>query len=202
MVLSTSMTGENPAAVAGVFTTTANELAARLRRREPAALAQLYDEHAGRAFAVAMRVLRDGQLSEDVVHDAFIWIWEHVDRLDPAKGPPEALLLTVTHRRAIDVVRRRTNRRRRELAGAVIDRVDEDAFAIIAAVDRSDVVKAVRDSLDSLSPEQRDVIELCYFGGLTQAAVAEKQQVAIGTVKSRLRLALGHLRAQLGGQPC
>lgn len=199
MVLSVTMTTEQSAAFAQAPGRPAASLTTRLRRGERAALAELYDLHAPRAYAVAMRVLGDAAMAEDIVHDAFIWLWEHRDRLDLEKGPPEALLLTVAHRRAIDAQRRLSRRRVRENGNSAIDPVDEAALATIAAIDRQDLVKAVRDSLANLSPEQRDALELAYFGGMTQADIAERQQVPVGTVKSRMRLALGHLRERIGG---
>jgi RNA polymerase sigma-70 factor (ECF subfamily) len=186
-----------PAAHAAV--TTRPDLATRLAQRDRAALAELYDGASRRAFGLAYRVLGDGQAAEDVVQDAFLWIWEHADRLDASRGTPEALLLTVTHRRAIDALRRRNHRQRKEQPGADVDAIDESAFSILAAVEAQQIALNVRDCLAGLAVEQREAIELAYFGGMTQAEIAERQDVALGTVKSRTRLGLARLRAALGG---
>jgi RNA polymerase sigma-70 factor (ECF subfamily) len=174
-------------------------LAARLARRDRAALAELYDQVSGRAFGLAYRVLGDAEAAEDVVQDAFLWLWEHAERVDAARGAPEALLLTVTHRRAIDSVRRRSNRRRRERDEIDFDPVDHEALAILSAVERPDMARDIREGLAGLAAEQREAIELAYFGGMTQAEIAAHQEVAVGTVKSRMRLGLARLRTALGG---
>ena len=180
-------------------TTTRPDLATRLAQRDRAALGELYDAMSRRAFGLAYRVLGDGQAAEDVVQDAFLWLWEHADRVDASRGAPEALLLTVTHRRAIDALRRRSHRRRREHTGVDVDPVDEAAFSILAALEAEQAAIAVRDCLAGLAAEQREAIELAYFGGMTQAEIAERQDVALGTVKSRMRLGLARLRSALGG---
>ena len=170
----------------------------RLRQGEEAALAELYDHFAGRAFGLALRVLNDFHAAEDVVQDAFLWTWENADRIDETRGSPGALLLTVTHRRAVDALRRRKHRERKADASA-IEVVDREALKMLAKVDDQDLIDRMKLGLRSLSEPQRQVVEMAYFGGMTQVAIAEEVATPVGTVKSRLRLALGHLRKSLGG---
>ncbi|MEZ4502989.1 MAG: sigma-70 family RNA polymerase sigma factor [Dehalococcoidia bacterium] len=178
---------------------TGSTLLERLRAGDVSALAELYDETSRRAFGVAHAVLRDDAEAEDAVQEAYIWVWEHADRLDPARGRVESLVLTIVHRRAIDAVRRRARgvaraeRFAREHDGHTADAAD----ANIEALDNEPALESVRHVLDSLPDEQRAPIELAYFEGLTQQAVAERLGIPLGTVKSRLRLALGKLRAGL-----
>lgn len=165
----------------------------RLRRRDPSALAELYDSTGGRAFGLAMRVLHDDAAAADVVQEAFTWFWERADRLDPTRGQAAGLLLTVVHRRAIDVARRRQRLETRSRP------LEDDELLADPASDSEDDLEArfrlVRASFSELPPEQRDILAAVYFEGLTQVEVAERSGVALGTVKSRLRLGLEKLRS-------
>ena len=165
---------------------------------DEAAFTALYEAQVGRALAVTFHIIGDMQLAEDAVHQAFAWLWEHPHEFDPTKGPPEALLLTVVRRRAVDRVRERERRRKREALTAVADRLDSEAVAIVAALDRDLLLRKVRKAVRNLGPDQREALELAYFGGLTQAHIADLQRVPVGTVKSRLRAALKHLRQAIG----
>jgi RNA polymerase sigma-70 factor (ECF subfamily) len=170
----------------------------RLARRDRTALAELYDACSGRAFGLAYRVTGDGPAAEDVVHDAFLWMWEHGDRVDATRGSPEALLLTVTHRRAIDYVRKRSRQDARRPGGEVFpDAIDEQALALLAEVDEAEVRERVLVALEGLNPEQREAVDLAFFQGMTHQQIAAARSLPVGTVKSRLRLAMGRLRAAL-----
>ncbi len=174
------------------------ELARRLAKREEAALAELYDRYSGRAFGLANRILEDGPTAEDVVHDAFLWVWEHADRVDPERGSVGALLLTVVHRRAIDQVRKRGRAHSTTTVdGESLDVVDEAALDIIAELDQAEVATRIRAAVGELNPEQREAVELAYFKGMTHQQIANERELPVGTVKSRLRLAMGRLRAAL-----
>ncbi|MDZ7728984.1 MAG: sigma-70 family RNA polymerase sigma factor [Dehalococcoidia bacterium] len=173
-------------------------LAARLAQGEHDALAELYDQYAGRAFGLAYRVLGDPGAAEDVVHDAFLWIWEASDKVDARRGHPGALLLTVTHRRAIDVARRR------QRGEAILDAFpksagisDDGPGELIETLDEAALIAAMRGQLAELAPEQREVVELAYYAGMTQDQIAKSRAIPLGTVKSRLRLAMKKLRAAL-----
>jgi RNA polymerase sigma-70 factor (ECF subfamily) len=171
---------------------------ARLTPGDEVAFNALYEAQAGRAMAVARRVVGDAQLAEDVVHEAFAWAWEHPGQFDAAKGPPEALLLTVVRRRAIDRLRSAARRKQREAQAALSERIESEALQVIAAIDREHLLEEVRRAMEDLRPEQREALELAYFGGLTQQAIAREQNVPTGTVKSRLRAALDRLRKAVG----
>lgn len=173
------------------------DLANRLRGREPGALEELYELVAGRAFGLAYRILSDGASAEDVVQEAFLWVWNSPDRIDPSRGSVESLLMTVVHRRSIDALRARN--RRDALRGPVdIDAVDEKASDLFDSVARSLTHERVRESVTGLSDDQRQVIEMAYFNGLTHREISEQTGVPIGTVKSRLRLGMAKLRTAFG----
>ena len=172
------------------------DLVRRIRSGDRAALGDLYDRYASLAMAVAVRVVEDRGTAEDVVHDAFVAVWQKADRFDETRGSLRGWLLTVVRNRAIDRIRR---------ARPTDDIADVDATGrlrttpnpvweeAVRSLDRD----ALRGALDSLPDEQRQAVELAYFGGNTYREVAELTNVAPGTAASRLRLALARLRATL-----
>lgn len=174
-----------------------DDLTAGLRARDPRALEALYDQFGRRAFGLAYRVLGNGEAAEDAVQEAFIALWNQVDRLDDRRGQVGSLLMTIVHRRSIDLVRAQ-----RGLAGRAyaleVDVADPAADDIFAAVADSMTLDAVRVVLEGLPAEQRTAIELAYFEGMTQTEIADREGIPVGTVKSRLRLGLNRLRTELG----
>ena len=179
------------------FPSNSADLANRLRGREPGALEELYELVAGRAFGLAYRILSDGASAEDIVQEAFLWVWNSGDRIDPKRGSVESLLMTVVHRRSIDALRARN--RRDALRGPMdIYAVDENASDLFDSVAQSLTHERVRESVTGLSDDQRQVIELAYFSGLTHREISDQTGVPIGTVKSRLRLGMAKLRTAFG----
>lgn len=172
-----------------------DDLIARLVRRDTAALAELYDRMGRRAFGLAYRVLDDGDAAEDVVQDAFIWVWEHADRLDARRGRVEPLLLTIVHRRAIDAVRARGRRMAR--SGAMPDDLADETAHGADLLSDDVALDQARRALNQLPGEQRDALQLAYFEGMTQQQIADRLKIPLGTVKSRLRLGLQKLRTAL-----
>lgn len=185
---------------AGITDGESAALIARLRRRDPEALALVFDRLGRRAFGLAYQIVGNGAEAEDVVQDTFLTLWRQADRLDPERGHLTGLILTVAHRKALDAVRAR---RRREAHQApfdseleALDAIDVEASAI-ADLDG----QAVRQALQQIPEEQRRVIELAYFQGYTHLEIAAQLRLPIGTVKSRMRLGLSKLRdAHSGGR--
>ncbi len=162
-------------------------VADRLRAGDQTVIAELYDQYGAFVFGLARRVIGDRTAAEDVTQEVFLALWERPEQFDPERGRLRTFLGTIAHRRAVDHVRREEARRRRAereamLARAVPD-VDEMAAALVAA-------ERVREAVDALGPEQREAIQLAYFGGRTYRQVAEELGIPEGTAKSRLRLAL------------
>lgn len=160
------------------------------------ALADLFDRHAPTALALARRVTRDAELAEDVVQEAFLALWVHPDRYSQDKGTVRAYLLTLVHHRAVDRVRRESaHSQRLDRATTLIrDRAPDDPeTTVVEALDRDDRRTAVRAALQDLPETQREVVDLLYFGGLTQNDIAAHLGIAVGTVKSRTRLAMRKL---------
>ena len=171
-------------------------LAERLRSGDRAALGELYDRYASVAMAVAVRVVADRQLAEDLVHDAYVAVWQKIDRFDPSRGSLRSWLLTIVRNRAID--RLRGTRPSMEVGEAdeqSLLRTGPNPTWEAAAARRSAV--ELRQALESLPDEQRQAVELAYFGGRTYREIAQLTGVPQGTANGRLRLALAKLRDSL-----
>lgn len=172
-------------------------LLGRIARRDPEGISVLYDRYAGVAFAVAYRLLADRGAADDAVQGAFLNVWRAAATYDAARGTARTWLLTIVHRQAIDALRARRAR-----GGATVDidamlslGGDQDTAAqVIASLE----AERVRAALAILSPEQRQVIDLAYFGGLSQTEIAARVAIPLGTVKGRMRLGLEKLRGALG----
>ncbi|MGH2463276.1 MAG: RNA polymerase sigma factor [Candidatus Limnocylindria bacterium] len=171
-------------------------LAERIRAGDREALGELYDRYAPLALALAMRVVNDRFAAEDVVHDAFVAIWQHIDRFDRSRGSIRGWLLTVVRNRAIDRVRGRRptmdvgTADEQSLLRTSPNPTWELAVARISAVE-------LRNVLATLPTEQREAIELAYFGGRTYREIARLTGVPEGTANGRLRLGLAKLRDAL-----
>jgi RNA polymerase sigma-70 factor (ECF subfamily) len=151
------------------------------------ALHEVYDQYASFVYGLALRVIGDARASEDVSQDVFVTFWERPTAFDPARGNLRTWLGMVTHRRAVDHIRREVARRRRaerDAARAVsMPDVEEMATALLTA-------ERVRAALAVLPEAQRRAVHLAYFGGQTYREVAQTLGIPEGTAKSRLRLAL------------
>ncbi len=164
---------------------------------DDAALGEVYDQYASFVYGLAVRVIGDHRAAEDVSQDVFVSFWERPAAFDPARGSLRTWLGTLTHRRAVDHVRREEARRRRaeREAGRAIAApdVEEMATALLTA-------ERVRAALEVLPAEQRRAVHLAYFGGKTYRQVAETLGIPEGTAKSRLRLGLRRIAATLEAQ--
>ena len=175
------------------------ELVRRLVDREPEAFDVLYRRYAAGAYGVALRVLRHGFLAQEVVHDAFLAIWNAPEAYDPTRGPFRTFLLSLVHHRAVDAVRREERLRDREMRANPDPFPVEDVMeSVVEEADLADRRRAVREAMRALTPEQREALELMYFKGWTQARISETTGVPIGTVKSRVWAAMRRLREALG----
>lgn len=162
------------------------------------AIGRLYDRHQGTMYGLAMRITNDAGLAQDAVQEAMLGVWRNASRFDPERAKARTWMLALVHHRAIDTLRRRR-------ASVALPEPDVPPPAALVAPDIwEDVVgrldaAAVRQALARVSAPQREVIELAYFGGRTQQEIAQEVGIPLGTVKSRVRLGLLALRAELGG---
>jgi RNA polymerase sigma factor (sigma-70 family) len=157
----------------------------------------LYDRFAPFVYGLAVRTILDRPAAEDITQEVFVFLWEHPERIDPGRGTLRGFLGTLTHRRAVDAVRREEARRRRETRVA---RGEGDMPDVDAAVIRSETTGRVRTALEVLPDAQRRALELAYFDGYTYRQVAEVMGIPEGTAKSRLRLALTRIAENLGSE--
>lgn len=169
-------------------------LVAALANGDRRALGELYDRYAGLLLAVGLQRLKDRRDAEEVLHDVFVEAWRSAGAYDGARGSVRAWLVTRMHSRALDRLRSPAWSRRSSFDAARAERIgyDDDPALVI---DRERVQAALRE----LPGEQRQVVELAYFGGLSSSEIAEREAVPVGTVKSRTAAAMTKLRAGLGG---
>lgn len=190
---------EEPAVTAGARpggTVADDELLRRLATGDHDALVVLYDRYGRALYGLALRVTRHEQVAEDVVQEAFTRCWRHAGSFQASRGSVANWLLGITHNLAIDELRRANARPRSVLSLEGDDNLgpsrnaEDDAWVQIQ-------VSAVRSALASVPPSQRTVLELAYFGGMTQTEIAAYLGEPLGTVKTRMRLGLLKLRGGL-----
>lgn len=169
----------------------------RMRGGDEGALAAFYDRWSDRVYSLAVHLLREARDAEDIVEETFWQVWRNAARYDAARGTVGTWLLTICRSRALDRIR--TRRRRKEDAtlddAASFESPEPDAASAMVT---SETGRIVREALAELPVEQRQAVELAYFRGLSQSEIAEKTGQPLGTVKTRVRLAMVKLREKLG----
>lgn len=176
------------------------EAVRRMTQDDHDALAELYDRHGRLVFSVALRILRDQADAEDTVQEVFSQAWKQAAKFDATRGSVLGWLLTLARSRAIDRLRGRKSRP--EPAGnetLLLDLPGEGPAADEQMVWAGRAAQ-VRDALEAISTLQRAAIELAFFEGLTHAEVAERLELPLGTVKTRIRQGLLTLRSRLAGE--
>lgn len=168
----------------------------RVVRRDEEALAELYDRFAGTLNALAGRILQDDGAAEEVVQEVFLHAWNRASSYDAGRSSVSTWLVLLTRSRAIDRLRSR------QVVARTHDQVRQDApthesAAGVRRVQELDRRRRIRGELARLPAEQRQVLELAYYGGMTQSEIAATTGIPLGTVKTRTLLALRKLRAAL-----
>jgi RNA polymerase sigma-70 factor, ECF subfamily len=173
------------------------ELVERLQRRDPQALAELYDRYGRLVYALILRMVRDSGVAEDMVQETYLRVWNRVQGFDAQKGSIAPWLLAVARNRAIDYLRSASGRERNALE---FEETDHPGLYIDMERDilTSDKARALKRALSKLAPNYQQVIELAYFEGLSQTEMAERMGQPLGTVKTWVRTALRNLREDLG----
>ena len=177
------------------------DLLRRLLARDEEAFRGLFSRYAPTAKALALRVVRQQHLAEEIVQEAFMAVWRNPGAYEEQRGSVKTWLMGMVHHRAVDAVRREEAQRRRAEAEAtmtVVETVDH-AEDVVAQLGAPQEQAAVRAALGSLPQEQRAVLEMMYFDGLSQSQIAEKNGLPLGTVKSRTLLGMRRLRTALEG---
>jgi RNA polymerase sigma-70 factor (ECF subfamily) len=174
-------------------------LVKRIAQQDQIALSELYDRYARLLYAVAFKSLRSVEESEEVVLDLFSQVWRTADRYDATKGRVDAWLLMMTRSRILDRLRSKQRSTKIEAAS-----VQAEIQSVRASVDPEENLLIserrayVSAALSQLPSEQRQVIELAYFGGFSHSEIAAQTGLSLGTVKTRIRLGLNKLRIALG----
>jgi RNA polymerase sigma factor (sigma-70 family) len=177
------------------------DLVRRIGRRDGEAFRGLFGRYAPSALAVARRIVRQPYLAEEIVQEAFLAVWKNPGGYDDRRGSVRAWLMGMVHHRAVDAVRREESQRRRAEEAQTNEPVaaPDPAEQVVEEVGLPEERKAVRAALDVLPDEQRRVIELMYYDGLSQSTISERLGLPLGTVKSRTLLGMRRLRAQMAG---
>ena len=173
------------------------EVLAEVARGSEAAFDELYQRIAGPVFGLALRVVRDREMAQDVAQEVLTEVWRLAARFDPARGSAMGWILTMAHRRAVDRVRReevRSATLRKEAATLVATEQD----VVVAQLERQWDAALVRRALGTLTLAQREAIELAYYRGYTHQQVSTVLDIPLGTAKTRIRDGLIRLRDAVG----
>ena len=191
------MAEQLPAQASGL--TPETELLAQVLGGSREALSALYDRFARQVFSLALRMVENQSLAEEITQDVFMTVWSRGATYKSDRGSFAAWLLSVTHNRCIDELRRR--RRRARLPTMTVDELhaepggnpDEVINEVLTTLDR----KMLMEALNNIPTQQKQVVLMAYYQGLTQSEIAEVLEIPLGTVKTRMRLALQKMRGQL-----
>ena len=174
-------------------------LVALVTAGDSAALEALYARYGRGCYGLARRILVDEQLAQDVVQEVFLAVWRDAGRFDAGKGAFSTWLLSMTHHKAVDSVRREENLRKRRTAEDVLDSQESDAPRVDDAVWSLVRRERVRTALKDLPAPQREALTLAYFGGYTQREIAGLTATPLGTVKTRMLAGMRRMKESLDG---
>ena len=174
-------------------------LVGRVVEGDREALEALYGRYGRPCYSLARRILTDPQLAQDVVQEVFLTVWRDASRFDAARGGFSTWLLSMTHHKAVDAVRREENQRKRRTGAEVLETrespgptVDDEVWTVLRG-------ERVREALALLPDPQREALVLAYFGGYTQREIAGLTSTPLGTVKTRMLAGMRRMRAGLDG---
>ena len=177
---------------------TDRQLAERLKRREPQAMADLYDRYGRVTYSLIFRIVRDSGVAEDLVQETFLRVWNRVQAFDHERGSLGPWVLTVARNRAIDYLRSVDGRMSQNALELDVNEHPSLFADLEKDILNSDRARILRAAFQKLSDNQQMVIELAYFEGLSQTEMAERMKQPLGTVKTWVRSALKALRSELG----
>ena len=175
-----------------------NALGALVAEHDGRALEALYDRYGTACYSLAKRIVVDTQLAQDVVQEVFLTLWRNAGRFDGERGSLSTYLLSITHHKAVDAVRKEERQRSRRAPAEVLELtdsgqdIDEEAWTSLRR-------SKVRSALAGLPDQQRETLLLAYFGGYTQQEIARLTDTPLGTVKTRTLAALRKLKTGLAG---
>jgi len=175
-----------------------HELVRRVKAGDEGAFRDLYRRYSPLAGGLAMRMVRHPFVAEEIVQEAFLALWRNPDAYREERGTFRAWLMSAVHHRAVDAIRREETQRRRAGPSEALESILEDvAQSVVEEAAAAGAREQVRAALREIPPEQRQVLEMMYFKGRTQAQVAQELDLPLGTVKSRTLLGMRRLRTLL-----
>ncbi|MGA7524606.1 MAG: sigma-70 family RNA polymerase sigma factor [Acidobacteriaceae bacterium] len=175
-------------------------LVERIRGRDEKALATFYDRHASSMYALLLRILKDSGTAEEVLQDLFLEVWRRAGRFDASRGSPLAWLLVMGRSRALSRLRRMKRRETTETQEELPFERAAGAADPESEIARRRLQEKLRAALHRLPPKQKEAVELAYFEGMTQTEIAVRTKSPLGTVKSRVRVALQTLKTLFDGE--
>lgn len=164
-----------------------------LLQRDRKAFERLYDDYSSAIYGLVLKILRDEAMAEDALQDAFVRIWQKIHTYDVSKGRLFTWMLNLARNIAIDKLRANTSRKAELTSSLQLQHMDSRGPSTTMQTDHIGITEMVA----ALPPDQKMVIDLIYYLGYTQAEVAEEFGIPLGTVKSRVRLAMNHLRSKI-----
>jgi RNA polymerase sigma-70 factor, ECF subfamily len=174
-------------------------LVGRISTGDQQAFARFFDLHSPAVLGLLFRILGGRGEAEEVLQETFLQVWQQADRYEAGRSTPRGWLLMLARSRALDRLRRREARSRREIEAATDATYPKLSAAVgTERLETAERREAVGEALNLLSPEQRRCIELAFFEGLTHTQIAERLAAPLGTVKSRILLGMNKLRQALG----
>jgi RNA polymerase sigma factor (sigma-70 family) len=173
------------------------QLVELVTRKDAGALEALYDRYGRAAYSLARRILTEEALAQDVVQEVFLSLWRDARRFDAGRGTVATYLLSMTHHRAVDAVRREENLRRWRTSDDGLELEPDPGTRVEEEVETSERRAEVRAALAGLPAAQREAVALAYFGGYTQREVAALVGVPLGTVKTRMAAGMRKLKEAL-----
>lgn len=180
-------------------TLTDQELMQRIKNRDEEALKQLYDRYERPIYSFAYRMVRDAMMAEEVVQELFLRIWNAAERYEGSNGKLTSWMFTLTRNITIDLLRKKRSRTPQQTAEAdQLQWVADDRVDTAGEVEKRWMGEQVKAALQDLNRDQQQVMEWIYYQGYTQQEVADRHEIPLGTVKSRVRLALKQLGQRLG----
>jgi RNA polymerase sigma factor (sigma-70 family) len=170
---------------------TEQALVQKLLNRDKNAMSVLYDRYSSALYGVIHRILETDELAEDVLQEAFLKIWKNIDSYDADKGRLFTWMLNIARNLSIDKLRSKEFKNSRQNQD-----IDNNVYAVDSQsrVEYNPDLIGLKQLVEKLKTDQRQIVELVYFSGYTQAEVAEKTGIPLGTVKTRLRAAINELR--------
>ena len=173
------------------------QLVELVAQQDAGALEALYDRYGRAAYSLSRRILTEETLAQDVVQEVFLSLWRDARRFDAGRGTVATYLLSMTHHRAVDVVRREENLRRWRTSDEGLELAPDPKARVEDEVEASERRAEVRAALKDLPDPQRQALLLAYFGGYTQREVAALVGVPLGTVKTRMAAGMRKMKEAL-----